>query len=97
MQVVDAVGAGDAFSAAFLASWLGGASAAAAAEAGNRRGAWVASHRGAVPEEERRGDQLVVKRILVARLLIWLRMPCGADCAQQLFPASETMLWERVL
>jgi len=53
VQVVDAVGAGDAFSAAFLASWLGSASAAEAAEAGNRRGAWVASHRGAVPEEEK--------------------------------------------
>jgi fructokinase len=54
VQVVDAVGAGDAFSAAFLASWLCGASAVAAAEAGNKRGAWVASHRGAVPEEEGR-------------------------------------------
>lgn len=51
VDVVDAVGAGDAFSAAFLAAWLAGASAAEAAEAGNRRGAWVASCRGAVPEE----------------------------------------------
>jgi len=51
VAVVDAVGAGDAFSAAFLAAWLKGAPAAVAAEAGNRRGAWVASQRGAVPEE----------------------------------------------
>ncbi len=51
VEVVDAVGAGDAFSAAFLAAWLQGATAAEAAEAGNRRGAWVASQRGAVPAE----------------------------------------------
>ena len=51
VDVVDAVGAGDAFSAAFLSAWLKGATAAEAAAAGNRRGAWVASHGGAVPEE----------------------------------------------
>jgi fructokinase len=51
VEVADAVGAGDAFSAAFLAAWLSGASAAEAAAAGNARGAWVASRRGAVPEE----------------------------------------------
>lgn len=51
VDVADAVGAGDAFSAAFLAARLGGATAAEAAEAGNRRGAWVASRPGAVPEE----------------------------------------------
>jgi fructokinase len=52
VEVVDTVGAGDAFSAAFLAAWLNGADARDAAKAGNLRGAWVASHRGAVPEEE---------------------------------------------
>ena len=51
VDVVDAVGAGDAFSAAFLAAWLKGATSAEAAAAGNARGAWVASQRGAVPEE----------------------------------------------
>ena len=58
VEVVDAVGAGDAFSAAFLAAWLRGASAAEAAAAGNVRGAWVASRRGAVPEE---GAELEVR------------------------------------
>ncbi len=51
VEVADAIGAGDAFSAAFLSAWLAGATAGEAAEAGNRRGAWVASRRGAVPEE----------------------------------------------
>jgi len=51
-DVVDAVGAGDAFSAAFLGAWINGASVIAAAQAGNARGAWVASHRGAVPDEK---------------------------------------------
>ena len=52
VDVVDAIGAGDAFSAAFLTVWLKGATAAEAALAGNRRGAWVAARRGAVPEKE---------------------------------------------
>jgi len=52
VEVVDAVGAGDAFSAAFLSAWLKGTPAAEAALAGNRRGAWVAAHRGAVPDED---------------------------------------------
>jgi len=52
VEVVDAVGAGDAFSAAFLAAWLKGAPAFEAAQAGNRRGAWVASRPGAIPDED---------------------------------------------
>lgn len=51
VEVVDAVGAGDAFSAAFLAAWLKGGTAFEAAQAGNRRGAWVASQPGAIPDE----------------------------------------------
>ncbi|MBQ7189074.1 MAG: carbohydrate kinase [Kiritimatiellae bacterium] len=46
---VDTVGAGDAFSAAFIASWLNGASAEEAARAGNIRGGLVASLPGAIP------------------------------------------------
>ena len=56
VALVDAVGAGDAFSAAFLAAWIKGATAAEAALAGNRRGAWVASCRGAIPEEEKTSE-----------------------------------------
>lgn len=48
--VVDTVGAGDAFSAAFIAEILRGRSPREAAEAGNRRGGWVASKAGAIPD-----------------------------------------------
>lgn len=47
--VVDSVGAGDAFTAALLHHFLRRAPLAAINEAGNRCGAWVASHRGAMP------------------------------------------------
>lgn len=50
--VVDTVGAGDAFSAAFLSAILSGRSPREAAEAGNRRGGWVATRAGAIPSEE---------------------------------------------
>lgn len=50
VRVRDAVGAGDAFSAAFLTSYAGGAPPAEAAEFANRVGALVASKSGAVPE-----------------------------------------------
>jgi fructokinase len=49
-EVVDTVGAGDAFTAALVDSYLAGASLARMNEAGNRWGAWVASQPGAMPE-----------------------------------------------
>jgi fructokinase len=52
IQLADAIGAGDAFSAAFLAETLKGKCPAEAAQAGNARGAWVASQHGAIPDEE---------------------------------------------
>jgi fructokinase len=48
--VADAVGAGDAFTAALVTYYLRGASLARLGEAGNRWGAWVASQAGAMPE-----------------------------------------------
>ena len=49
--VVDTVGAGDSFSAAFLAAVLHGESLASAAEAGNRLAGKVAARAGAIPED----------------------------------------------
>jgi fructokinase len=49
VKVADAVGAGDAFSAAFLAFWLRGRVPAEAARLANAVGAFVASQHGAVP------------------------------------------------
>ena len=50
VAVADTVGAGDAFSAAFLAGWLRGKTAIEAAAMGNLLGAFVASHHGAIPD-----------------------------------------------
>ena len=50
VDATDTVGAGDAFSAAFLAALLKGKNARAAAEEGNERGALVATKPGAIPE-----------------------------------------------
>jgi fructokinase len=50
ITVVDTIGAGDAFSAGFLSSWLQGQSPLEAASIGNTLGAYTASQRGAIPE-----------------------------------------------
>ena len=49
--VVDTIGAGDSFSAAFLAAVLRGESLASAAESGNRLAGKVAARAGAIPED----------------------------------------------
>ena len=49
--VVDTIGAGDSFSAAFLAAVLRGEGLAAAAEAGNRLAGKVAARAGAIPDD----------------------------------------------
>jgi fructokinase len=49
VQVADAIGAGDAFTAALVHSMLRGANLATINEAGNRWGSWVASQAGAMP------------------------------------------------
>jgi fructokinase len=48
-QVADTVGAGDAFTAALVSTYLQSASLCVLNEAGNRWGSWVASQRGAMP------------------------------------------------
>ncbi|HEY1768346.1 MAG TPA: PfkB family carbohydrate kinase [Terracidiphilus sp.] len=48
-QVADAIGAGDAFTAALVHYMLRGASLATLNEAGNRWGSWIASQHGAMP------------------------------------------------
>jgi fructokinase len=55
-EVVDTIGAGDAFTAAMTSYYLRGAPLAVLNEAGNRWGSWVASNAGAMPElsDERR-------------------------------------------
>ena len=50
VKVADTVGAGDAFSAAFLALWLRGRPSVEAATVANELGAFIASRRGAVPD-----------------------------------------------
>ena len=57
-HVVDTTAAGDAFAGAYLAARLGGASATAAAAAGNRLAARVVQHRGAVLPAEAMADLL---------------------------------------
>lgn len=49
VEVVDTVGAGDAFSAAFIYNWINSRDEEKSAIEGGRRGAWVATKQGAVP------------------------------------------------
>lgn len=49
VQVVDTVGAGDAFTAALVSAYLQSSSLRVSNETGNRWGGWVASQRGAMP------------------------------------------------
>ncbi len=59
VAVADTVGAGDAFGAAFLRSFLGGHTAGEAARFAVRVGAFVASRSGAVPEYSEEIQRLV--------------------------------------
>jgi fructokinase len=58
VEVVDTIGAGDAFTAALTSYYLRSAPLAVVNEAGNRWGSWVASHAGAMPPlpEEKREE-----------------------------------------
>ena len=59
-EVVDTVGAGDAFTAALAHYYVQGASLAVMNEAGNRWGAWMASQRGAMPPlDEAKREELM--------------------------------------
>ncbi|MBV9210645.1 MAG: carbohydrate kinase family protein [Acidobacteria bacterium] len=50
VNVVDTIGAGDAFTAALVHFYLRGAKLEVISEAANRMGSWVATHAGATPE-----------------------------------------------
>lgn len=50
IEIADTIGAGDAFNAGFLDSWMAEAGIEEALEHGNRLGAFVASRKGAIPD-----------------------------------------------
>jgi fructokinase len=62
-RVVDTVGAGDAFTAALVDYYLRGAPLSQLNAAGNRWGAWVASHAGAMPALPQAEREAVMQQI----------------------------------
>jgi fructokinase len=62
-NVADTVGAGDAFTAALIDSWLRGTSLAEMNEAGNRWGSWVASQAGAMPHLDAATSTAITRQI----------------------------------
>ena len=66
VKVADTVGAGDAFTAALVDSWLRGVSLAEMNEAGNRWGGWVASRSGAMPDLDAATHATVIGEIRAA-------------------------------
>lgn len=63
VEIVDAVGAGDAFAAALTHYYLRGASLSRLNAAGNRWGSWVASHAGAMPALQAAERESVMQQI----------------------------------
>ena len=66
IQVVDTIGAGDAFTAAFTSYYLQGAPLPVLNEAGNRWGSWVASQAGGMPplsDEKREAIERVIAAV----------------------------------
>jgi fructokinase len=63
VQVADAIGAGDAFTAAMVYEYMRGASLPEINETANRAGAWVASHVGAMPSPGEGGIRGEMARI----------------------------------
>jgi fructokinase len=76
-EVADTVGAGDAFSAAFLQHYCLTGDCFASAQRGNLLGAYVASRPGAVPEYE----DSIRKRMSTGHGTAWKAgRPCGESC-----------------
>ena len=63
IQIGDAIGAGDAFTAALVYEYLQGAPLTRMNETANRMGAWVASRVGAMPVPRDGGIQYELSRI----------------------------------
>jgi fructokinase len=63
IQVADAIGAGDAFTAALVHEYMRGSTLAEMNETANRAGAWVASQVGAMPSPGEGGIRGEMARI----------------------------------